>query len=556
MTQGTKSKKELEFSDNKLIPIRSIVGLDIKKFRSMEEQKVQLGDHVTVLSGRNGTMKTSIMGLIAHPFDGEGTDAFGKPLKTALKDVFRLSPKHDDGRYEYDLILRVGEELLREPVSIYWVADNTNRHRVVVSGAEKGDGNFSFNTSFLNLQRLFPLVHTNAAPDKSALVQLSDIETKALKDFYERIFPSSAYGTFAPIHQKRIKTTFAPDGDSAEYDWQAISSGEDNLGAIFNRMLGFQRTYDQKSEAGNGIFCIDEFESSLHPVAQLRLFDYLYKWSQRYRVQVVISTHSLHLIQHLYLRHSENLENGRIAINFISKSQAQGKNAPIIHNPSYELAFKELTLEDPQKIAEARKVKVFCEDDFAIHFAKRIIGSQHILNLVEFHSSLDPDSTRPGTSYSALSDLCIQYPLLLQGSFVLFDADVPDTKLDKIRDKLLFLRFPDKNSLALERRIVSFIISLDNADPFFKKFNKERDKFLDEFKEADIQSLTISDVENDKIVAIKACKRWADKHRADFKKYVTYYAKTLDTRNCFAEEFLKRINRINAELGLPLVAAS
>lgn len=511
MTQVTKSKKELEFSDNKLIPIQSIIELDIKKFRSMEEQKIQLGDHVTVLSGRNGSMKTSIMGLIAHPFDGEGMDAFGKPLKTALKDVFRLSPKHDDGRYEYDLILRVSGELLRDPVYIYWVADNTNRHRVVVSGVEKGDGNFSFNTSFLNFQRLFPLVHTNATPDKSALVQLSEIEKKALKDFCERIFPSSAYGTFAPTHQKRIKTTFAPDGDSAEYDWQAISLGEDNLGAIFNRMLGFQRAYDTKSEMGNGIFCIDEFESSLHPVAQLRLFDYLYKWSQRYRVQVLISKDSLHLIQNLYLRHSENLENRRVAINFINKSQAQGKNTPIINNPPYELAFKEITLEYPQKIAEARKVKVFCEDDFAIRFAKRIIGSQYILNLVEFHISLDPGSTRPGTSYSALSDLCIQYPILLQGSFVLFDADAPDAKLDKIRDKLLFLRFSDENFLALERRIVSFIINLDNSYPFFKKFKKERDKFLDEFKEADIQSLTISDVENDKIVAIKTCKKWAEK---------------------------------------------
>ena len=114
--------------------------------------------------------------------------------------------------------------------------------------------------------------------------------------------------------------------------------------------MGFQRAFTKGQNVGNGILCIDEFESSLHPVAQLRLFEYLYRWSAKYNVQIVISTHSLHLIQDLYLRHAANLAAGRIVINFVSKSSASEDNFPILHNPDYELAYKELTLSVPKRL--------------------------------------------------------------------------------------------------------------------------------------------------------------------------------------------------------------
>ena len=164
LPQG-KRKTELGLSNNKDIAIQSILGIRIRCFRSLKEQSLCLGEHVTVLSGRNGTMKTSLMGLLAHPFSSEAKDAFGTDLKTPLHEVFKLSPEFDTEDYLYDMTIRTGNgEVLAEPVSIYRVKENTNRHRIVVSGSEKGDGNFFYNTSFLNLKRLFPLVDTKAAP--------------------------------------------------------------------------------------------------------------------------------------------------------------------------------------------------------------------------------------------------------------------------------------------------------------------------------------------------------------------------------------------------------
>lgn len=549
-----KNKAELGLLDNKTVEIQSISSIEIENFRSLKNQTLILGEHITVLSGRNGTMKTSLMGLIAHPFKSEAKDAFGKRLKTTLKEVFKLSPSFDKEAYNYNLTLKIqNEEKLTEPVSIYYVEDKTNRHRVVVSGSEKGDGNFIYNTSFLNLKRLYPLVDTQAKPENNTSVTLSDSEISDLKDFYENIFPNSTYDNFIPVHQKDIKTTFALSGASAKYDWQTISSGEDNLGAIFNRLLGFQRAYLKGQEIGNGVLCIDEFESSLHPVAQLQLFEYLYRWSAKYKVQIVLSTHSLHLIQHIYLNHLHNISANRIVINFISKSSAKNDNYPILQNPPYDLAYKELTLKNSEKVAQARKIKVFCEDVYAVHFAKHLIKTKSILNCVEFHTSLDPESSNHGTGWTSLRSVCSQFPLLLEGSLVIFDADVSNNDLDKIRNKNLYLTLPDSDNLAIERRIIIFIINLNNDHDFFRKFEIEREAFLLEFKSVGIKSLAPKDIANSNKTNISACKRWADLDKLKFKKYITYFCNHSDFGTEFRSKFIERINYINASIGIPKI---
>ena len=116
-------------------------------------------------------MKTTLMGLIAHPFSNDTKDAFGIPLKTNLGDVFKLSKKYDD-EYSYNVCFTsTKNEKIKETVNIDVVGD---RHRIVVSGHGKGDGNFIFNTSFHNLGRLNPIVETSANEKEN--ISLTDEE--------------------------------------------------------------------------------------------------------------------------------------------------------------------------------------------------------------------------------------------------------------------------------------------------------------------------------------------------------------------------------------------
>ncbi len=217
------------------------------------------------------------------------------------------------------------------------------------------------------------------------------------------------------------------------------------------------------------------------------------------------------------------------------------------------MQFNKLTLETPSGILEAQKIAILCEDDLAISYLKKLIKKSEILKLVSFHSNLNNDTVNNGTSYTSLSNLCKNFPLLLQNSIVVFDADVDDAVTKKINDKTTYLLLPDEEKLAIERRIVCFILELDGDDQFFHKFN-EKHWFEDQFKQAGIESLTPADVKNEKVVSITSCKAWANINLSEFKKYLTYYSSKLKNREDFIKLFIQRINLINKRKGLPLLS--
>ena len=72
------SKKELGIEDNKAIKIKSIDGIFIKHFRKIQNQELKMGKQITIVSGRNGTMKSTLMGLIVHPFQTDEKNIFNK----------------------------------------------------------------------------------------------------------------------------------------------------------------------------------------------------------------------------------------------------------------------------------------------------------------------------------------------------------------------------------------------------------------------------------------------------------------------------------------------
>ena len=58
-------KKHYGLIDNKHMAINDIYGIDIENFRLFKNQKLNLGQEMTVVSGRNGTMKSTLLGLLA-----------------------------------------------------------------------------------------------------------------------------------------------------------------------------------------------------------------------------------------------------------------------------------------------------------------------------------------------------------------------------------------------------------------------------------------------------------------------------------------------------------
>ena len=104
------SKKELGIEDNKAIRIKSIDGIFIKRFRKIQNQELKMGKQITIVSGRNGTMKSTLMGLIVHPFQTDEKNIFDKKMSTEFSEVFKLSLEKDGKNYLYNIKMEIKED--------------------------------------------------------------------------------------------------------------------------------------------------------------------------------------------------------------------------------------------------------------------------------------------------------------------------------------------------------------------------------------------------------------------------------------------------------------
>lgn len=317
-----KNKKELSLTDNKKMKINRIYGIDIDYFRKFKKQTLDLGENMTVIFGRNGTLKSTLMGLIAQPFRTEFKNIFNQKMQTKFPDVFRMSTKYDNTTYRYSIRMNIDNDLLlKEPIPLYpekYPADDPKageiyRFRLVPSGRAQGDGYFNLPSVYTKLDRVYPLIDSKLMDKLTLAAPLENSDISDIGKFYERVL---------------LRTDF----------------NKSNL-----------------------------FETSLHPVAQVNLFNYLYKWSQDYNVQIIFNTHSLYLIQYA-LSQKNYINKNKLVINEIASRFHDENTLSIIKNPDYKSAFEELTLsKSHQLIEENIKVKIFCEDKVAEDYIKSIL---------------------------------------------------------------------------------------------------------------------------------------------------------------------------------------
>lgn len=539
--------KELGYNSNKDVKFKQIKGIHISNFRTLVDRDIELGENVTIISGKNGTMKSCILGLIAHPFSSPNgaTDSFGINLKTDMRDVFFLSLEKDNIQYNYSLIAETSEgEQFEEPIRVYPRQNKKeSRHRVTVGkDNQAGLGNFLLNTAYVNLKRLYPIVETDAIREEAE----EDLELqKFVADGYSRILQKEAFLHPLKVMEKNKKTTFSPSED-AEYDYKSVSSGEDNIGHILNKMYAFvkNKTNDDNLQ---GILCIDEIEASLHPVAQKNFLTYIMNWSRQNKVQVVITTHSLYLIQYALLMQKQMRNKNSLVINIISTAFVGHNNYRIIKNPPYEVAYKELTFEDMENLAEAYKINVLCEDEVAVDYLKKILTARVITKRLNFIHDMDSDVK--GTSCVIYKKLIKNGERLLENSIVVMDPEVDLSDLEG--KKASYIKLPSRYNLPIEKELVKYIHDLPGDDHFFVSFNKEQASFLNDFSNYGISDFSLEALNEEK--TIKKFKNWVDGDK-NFKKYLNYYAKhNSDIINPFIEQFLNMLNQKFEERALPKI---
>lgn len=512
--------------------IFQIDGIDIDNFRKFENQSFDLGSLVTVVFGRNGTLKSTLMGLIAQPFRTTQKDIFERNMQTQFSDIFKLSLEKDADKSLYNLKLNVEDNLkISEPVPVYKEKDPGTsdfvRFRLVPSGREAGDGFFNLPSVYTKLDRVYPLIDS---PQPSKIeIQYTDDEIRFVQNFFEKVLlreDFKLFDSFETTAGEKDKHPFAPA--NSYYDIDTISSGEDNLSAFINTMISFMRLppkiIDEK-EYLRGVWDIDEFEASLHPVAQDNLFNYLYGWSKKYKVQIVINTHSLSLLENV-MHHTSQLQNSTIVVNLISSKFMPNNKLEIIKNPTYEQVRNELTLgvarEKSAHIKNKDKIKILCEDKIAEGFIKRILPRTGFSDLVQFESDSSPEQV--GTTFLLLEQLCKNFPNILNetNSIVIFDADQPNIG-KKIRSFKNFKTIPSYFKLPLEKELVLYVLKEEGDSQFFKSIGLSQDEFKQLFTEFQLPLSTEEKIHQE--FGIKPYKKWQQQNSSLFNKMRNLYIK-------------------------------
>lgn len=193
--------------------------LVIDKFRLFAQgEEFEIGDCVTLISGLNGTAKSTLLGMICQPLGftakktksaytrvydsiddlGEFRTLFSTQFKAQFSDVFRISSKFDKAReHKYTLYLSgdafddikssvktdglsVRSEA-REPKSGGGIRFVTNSD---ARGA--GNGNFPHPVIYMGLERLRPLATAEEKMTTSE-TDLSDEEKSIWNDIYREV---------------------------------------------------------------------------------------------------------------------------------------------------------------------------------------------------------------------------------------------------------------------------------------------------------------------------------------------------------------------------------
>lgn len=281
--------------------------LNIKKFRALQNVEIDFGTHITVICGKNGTSKSSILGIAAQIFSFEKDYIKGEALKfksitgsnfkSLPNEHFRFSNKYDvPGSLEVAIELYDGYSNSNASAELE-LMKRDNIARPVVrknSTAEKGkeSRNFTHPVIFLSLRRLQPIASREYKVRDFAYLDAHKQKFINLNNELLNKTSSSATGTGGSINSAVAHAN--------NYDQDSVSAGEDNAGQIILALMSFRKLKEEYADYKGGLLLIDEADAGLFPAAQTKLLEILDRECNELNLQVVMTSHSPTLIESVY----------------------------------------------------------------------------------------------------------------------------------------------------------------------------------------------------------------------------------------------------------------
>ncbi|MDH2371894.1 AAA family ATPase [Providencia rettgeri] len=450
--------------------------IEVVKFRGLEDVTINFGKRITAICGKNGTSKSTILGILAQVFSFRDDVSIeppikltdyktltGKGFKSEFSEHFRFSEKHDvGGKMHVKLSVYDAYTGITPPdleLRIYDYSDRNKARPVVRKNTTIEGKNESRNLThpviFLSLRRLLPITlrdEYNAVTSSFLEDNKSDI--RAMYQYLTGKDSSNLLtGTVGTINSMVMHSDC--------YDHESVSVGEDNIGQIVQSLFSFRRLKSQYADYHGGLLLIDEADAGLFPAAQKRLIEVLEKECKKYDLQVVLTTHSPTLIETLH-KLSQNDRENNYKVVYLTDTYGKLESMEDCTWLDINSDLHVETIEINNELSLPR-VNVYFEDKQAYQLYSALIRVRQINNIAK------PLKEIAMSCSSYISLMQCKVPEFTSKSIVVLDGDVMEQegkRLDKVlkNNNLVFL--PTK--LAPDQLLFEFFYNLPADDPYWK----------------------------------------------------------------------------------------
>lgn len=290
-------------------------------FRRLGGLNINIAPRVTLIAGRNGVGKSTILALAAGASGltkgGEKAKSyFGKLPQAHVEDILKLSYKRDfiksdESKPYIDLYYRFGPEDFSKRCN---VSGSEDRLRVVPRNEPKGDrdvggisippdGKVPLPTIYLGMMRVLPVGEAEPHTLEVSKSNMHPLDETLLAEFIDRVIPIGLISKNHSSTKQSVKGTkklsLHPEYDG--YDSTNVSLGQDSLSSIATAIASFNKLKRDLGQAYHGgLLVIDEIDAGFHPHAQLTLLQELKSEARRLQIQIIATTHSLTMLEALH----------------------------------------------------------------------------------------------------------------------------------------------------------------------------------------------------------------------------------------------------------------
>lgn len=431
--------------------------LEIDNFRHIQKQKVEFGNYLTIITGLNGTGKSSILGWIAQLCDYKSKDKtiLDTQFKEDYRNVFRFCPVNDyKQEYEVKFNYNTPEALLEQSkqINTRYVSKtekSPERYRTDFDGRGKA---LDHPIIYLGLKRLIPLATESKIStfDSSVLAKYSSTYSNLIKEIFvlvnEKISPE-------PIKSTNKKLLAL---QTESYSHLGNSAGQDNISQIISSLISFEILKENNPGNFHGaILLIDELDSTLYAASQCKLVHVLFRYARKLGIQIIFTTHSVEILEHLDGKTGDDTK-----INYFNLQDGQ---VNIILNPSVEYVKLKIKNE-VSAIQKIDKIQFVCEDDVAQYWIRNLIKNSELQKLINVENGPFPDGTLISMAKSNHS--------IFKKIYFILDGDVREKfKTKKFPARSIFLPTNQRP----ETIMYEFVKNLSDVDEFWddeKNFTK------------------------------------------------------------------------------------